>query len=196
MTTGRRAYLIVVLALAAQRLLELRLSRRNEALIRAAGGREHAPHQVTWMKVIHTSWFAAMLVEVFAGRRPFHPWLAGPAALLFLAGQALRYAAIRTLGWRWTIRVMTVPGAPPVTSGLYRAIRHPNYVGVALEVAAVPLLHSAYLTAAVYTLANALLLAARIRAEERALDQANDYYRSFAGRPRFLPQVSHDASTA
>jgi methyltransferase len=76
------------------------------------------------------------------------------------------------LKWRWTIRVMTIPGLPPVKNGIYRYLRHPNYVGVILEVLAAPLLHSAYLTAITFSLANLLLLSARVRTENRALLEA------------------------
>jgi methyltransferase len=110
-----------------------------------------------------------MLLEVFAGRRKFHSRLAALAFGVFAAGQALRLIAIRTLGWRWSTRVMTVPGQPPVRRGIYRYIRHPNYLGVALEILAAPLLHSAYLTSATFGVANLLLLRDRIRREEQAL---------------------------
>ena len=106
-----------------------------------------------------------------------------------LAGQGLRYAAIHTLGERWTVRVMTLPGAAPVTHGIYHFIRHPNYLGVMLEIAAVPLIHSAYLTAITFSIANGLLLAWRIRTEEAALNEQNNYEQSFADRPRFLPKL-------
>jgi methyltransferase len=66
---------------------------------------------------------------------------------------------------------MTLPEAPLVTNGIYRYLRHPNYVGVTLEMAAVPLLHNAYGTAVLFTIANAGLLSIRIRAEEEALGQ-------------------------
>ena len=114
----------------------------------------------------------ARLLEVFAGRRKFHPRLAALALSLFAAGQALRLTAIRTLGWRWSTRVMSVPGpsGAPVQHGIYRYMRHPNYLGVELEILAAPLLHSAYLTSAVFGVANALLLRDRIRREEQALE--------------------------
>jgi methyltransferase len=162
-------FIAIVLALAAQRLLELRWSRRNQARILATGGREHAPGHFGVMKVVHVAWFVAMIVEVFGLARPFVPALAACALLIFLIGQSLRYAAIRTLGWRWTVRIMTLPDAPLIRSGIYRYMRHPNYLGLVLEIAAVPLLHTAYLTAILFTLANACVLAVRIRAEERAL---------------------------
>jgi methyltransferase len=136
------------------------------------GGREHAPETYRWIVVLHAAWFAAMLLEVFAARRKFSPRLAALALSLFAVGQALRLTAIRTLGWRWSTRVMTVPGPgrAPVQHGIYRYLRHPNYLGVELEILAVPLVHSAYLTSAVFGVANALLLRDRIRREERALE--------------------------
>ena len=161
-----------VAALGMQRLFELRLSRHNERRILLNGGREHAPETYRWIVILHAAWFAAMLLEVFAGRRTFRPRLAALAFSLFAAGQALRLAAIRTLGWRWSTRVMSVPGPAGalVLHGIYRHIRHPNYLGVQLEILSAPLVHSAYLTSAVFGVANALLLRDRIRREEQALD--------------------------
>ena len=157
-----------------QRIYELRLSRRNEALIRARGGREHAAWQMPIMKALHAGWFIAMLAEVYGLHRPFLPGLSVLAMLTLLAGQSLRYAAILSLQWRWTVKVMTLPGLPSVRKGIYRYMRHPNYLGVVLEILATPLLHSAYVTATVFSLANALLLWARIRAEARALREAEN----------------------
>ena len=140
--------------------------------MRQLGGREHAPETYRWIVGLHAAWFASMLLEVFAGKRKFHPQLAALALGLFAAGQALRLTAIRTLGWRWSTRIMTVPvprGAL-VQHGIYQYIRHPNYLGVELEILSVPLVHSAYLTSAAFGLANALLLRDRIRREEQALE--------------------------
>ena len=162
----------LVILLALQRCYELRLSAKNEAIIRSLGGREHAAWQVQAMKVLHAGWFIAMLVEVYAFDRPFLPAVSLLALVVLLIGQSLRYAAILSLGWRWTVKVMTIPGLPLVRQGIYRYLRHPNYLGVGLEIFAVPLLHSAYLTAIVFSLANALLLSARIQTEDRALLEA------------------------
>ena len=161
-----------IAALGLQRLFELRLSRRNERRILLNGGREHAPGTYRWIVTLHAAWFAAMLLEVFAGRRKFHPALATMALSLFAAGQALRLTAIRTLGWRWSTRVMTVPGGALVHHGIYRYLRHPNYLGVELELVSAPLLHSAYITSTVFGIANTLLLRDRIRREEQALEEA------------------------
>ena len=178
----RLLFLGFVAALGMQRLFELRLSRRNEQWMRRRGGREHAPGTYRQIVVLHAAWFAAMLLEVFAGRRKFHLQVAVLALSLFGAGQALRLTAIRTLGWRWSTRILTVPGEAQVQHGIYRYIRHPNYLGVELEILAAPLVHSAYLTSAVFGAANLLLLRARIRREEQALEEEDRYRESFEGR--------------
>jgi len=180
-------FLGVIVAIAAQRLWELRISDRNETALRAQGGYEVGAGHMNVMRLLHTAWLVAMPLEVFLLDRPFVPWLAALAAVGLVAGQALRYAAIRTLGPRWTVKIMILPEAPAVSSGLYRRIRHPNYVGVMLEIAFVPLLHTAWLSAVVFTILNALLLRVRIRTEEQALREANDYDDALGSVPRFVP---------
>ncbi|MDQ3034304.1 MAG: isoprenylcysteine carboxyl methyltransferase [Myxococcota bacterium] len=184
---SRAAFTILVIAVALQRLWELRRSARHEARIRAAGGREHAPAQMPWMRALHASWLVAMLVEVWVLSAAFDLTIAIGAGALFVIGQALRLAAMHQLGWRWTVKVMTVPGEKAVASGIFRHVRHPNYLGVILEIAALPLIHGAWLTSFVYTVANAALLRARIAAEERALREDSDYDALHEGRPRFVP---------
>ena len=97
------------------------------------------------------------------------PALAAAMALLVVLAMALRYWTIATLGDRWTTRVLVLPGAPLVTGGPFRFLRHPNYLAVAVEIFAIPLLHCAWLTAALWGGANLAVLAVRIRVEERAL---------------------------
>jgi len=173
----------------AQRLWEMRLSRAHERKLRSAGATEHARAQMPWMVALHAAWLAAMLLEVWLLERPFSLALAVPALLLFALGQSLRLCAMRALGERWTVRVITpAQGGAPITDGIYRYLRHPNYLGVALEVLALPLVHGAYLSALSFSLLNAVLLCVRIRAEERALSATSSYAAAFAGRPRFIPQ--------
>lgn len=189
MQRSRALFLLTLAALGLQRLWELRLSRRNASRLLAAGGREHAAAHYRTMKLLHGGWFLAMIGEVFGLRRRFYPRLAAVAAILFLGGQSLRQLAIRTLGPRWTTRVITLPGEEPVSDGIYHYLRHPNYLGVILELAAVPLLHTAYLTSAFFSLANAWLLRTRIRAEETALTADNQYETHLGERARFFPWV-------
>ncbi len=182
-------FTLLWVALVAQRLWELRLSRQHERKLRRDGAIEHAAAQMPWMTALHASWLLATLLEVWLLGRPFHLWLFLPALALFALGQTLRLAAMRSLGERWTVRVITpLRGEAPVHTGLYRHLRHPNYLGVALEIAAFPLLHGAYLSALVFSALNALLLRARIRAEERALCATSGYAALFRGAPRFVPR--------
>ena len=181
------AYVILILAVAAQRMLEVRVSRLNEAELRARGGLEQAHAQMPFMVALHGAWLVATLAEVLLRERPFRLSLAVPALLVFCVGQVLRIAAITALGSRRTVKVMVVPDESPVTSGIFRYVRHPNYLGVILEIAALPLIHGAWLTALVFSIGNGVLLRARIRAEERALADTSDYRARFAERPRFLP---------
>ena len=189
MSASQGGFVALVAIVGVQRLWELDKSRVHELAILKAGGREHAPGQMAIMRALHGAWLLAMVVEVLALDRPFSAAIALPALIVFAVGQALRTVAMRTLRDRWTVKIMTLPGTPPVERGVYRWLRHPNYVGVALEIGALPLVHGAWLTSVCFTLANGALLRARILAEEKALTLDNGYGAVLAQRPRFLPRL-------
>lgn len=157
-----------VVALAVQRFFELALAARHEVRLRAMGAREHARGHFPLFVFLHVLFPLALLFEVFRlGARPPAAW---PLWLALLgAAQALRFAAIQALGDRWHVRIWVVPGLAPVTSGPYRLLRHPNYLAVTVELLAGPLLFGAWRTAILVSALNAVALAIRIRAEERAL---------------------------
>ena len=164
------AYVVLVLAVALERLVELVVAKRNLAWALERGGVQTGSAHYPFMVVLHTALLVGCLVEVLALHRPFVPALGWPMVVLVLAAQGLRWWCIRTLGPQWNTRVVIVPGLPLVGGGPYRFLRHPNYVAVVLEGLALPLAHSAWLTAVVFTVANAALLTVRIRTEARALD--------------------------
>ncbi|HEY6880549.1 MAG TPA: isoprenylcysteine carboxylmethyltransferase family protein [Polyangiales bacterium] len=191
------AYVGLLACVVVQRLLEVRVSKRHEAALKARGASEHAAAQMPWMVALHASWLACCLLEVWFFQRPFRLWLGVLSLLVFALGQVLRLLAISALGERWTVKIITLPGAPAVSHGIFRYLRHPNYLGVILEIAALPLVHGAWLTALVFSLANGVLLYARIRAEEQALRDTGDYRERFANKSRFLPwrpQEAHERS--
>lgn len=183
----RLLYTALVLLAAAGRLLELRVANRNRRALLARGGIEMGSGHYPWMVALHTAWLIACLAEVWLLGRPFLPWLGIPALALFLAAFALRYWVISTLGERWTTRIVVLPGVPPITGGPYRWLRHPNYLAVVLEIASLPLVHTAWLTALVFSLLDGILLRVRIRAEEEGLSRLSDYDEAFAERPRLIP---------
>jgi methyltransferase len=155
---------VLVLLVAAQRLGELVLSRRNERRLKAAGAVEHGAGHYPVMVALHAGWLVALFVAVPAEAVPVWPLL-----ILFLVVQGLRVWVIASLGERWTTRVVVPPDAPPVRRGPYRWLDHPNYWIVAAEIALLPAMFGAWAILAVFSIANAALLAWRIRVEDRAL---------------------------
>ena len=164
------AYLVLILVTGAERIVELVLSTRNARAAFAQGGVEYGKRHFPWMVALHTGLLLACLAEVYAGDRPFLPWLGWPMLALVILSQALRYWCIASLGPQWNTRVIVVPGLRLVTRGPYRWLRHPNYVAVVVEGFGLPLVHTAWVTALAFTVFNAvLLLAFRIPTENRAL---------------------------
>ena len=162
-------YVVLIAAFAVERLAELVISKRNIAWSLERGGREFGAGHYPAMVVLHTGLLVGALVEVLVAHRPFLPWLGAPMLVIVVAAQSLRWWCISTLGRRWNTKIVVLPTVPLITAGPYRWIRHPNYVAVVAEGIALPLVHTAWITAAVFTMLNAWLLTVRIRAENHAL---------------------------
>jgi methyltransferase len=163
------AYVLLIVAVALERLAELVVSNRNRAWSRAHGGLEFGAGHYPVMVVLHTGLLAGCLVEAIALHRPFIAALGWPMLAIVLAAQGLRWWCIATLGPQWNTRVVVVPGAARVTGGPYRFLSHPNYVAVVAEGAALPLVHTAWITALAFVVLNAALLRKRIKVENAAL---------------------------
>jgi methyltransferase len=162
-------YLVLIVAITGERLAELIVSKRNWEWSRERGGTEVGAGHYPAMVALHTALLAGCLIETFALHRPFIPALGWPMLAVVVAAQALRWWCITTLGPQWNTRVIVVPGASRVSGGPYRFVSHPNYVAVVAEGIALPLVHTAWVTAAVFTALNAVLLRSRITVENRAL---------------------------
>lgn len=162
-------YLALIAAVAVERLVELVVSKRNRAWSLARGGTEYGFGHYPFMVVLHIGLLVACVLEPLQLDRPFIPALGWPMLAVVFAAQALRWWCIGTLGPQWKTRVIVIPGASRVVAGPYRWLPHPNYVAVVLEGFALPLVHTAWLTAAVFTVLNALLLRTRLRVENTAL---------------------------
>ena len=162
-------YVLLIAAVAGERVAELVVSNRNLAWSRTRGGIEFGAGHYPVMVVLHTGLLVGCLAEVIFLHRPFLPALGWPMLAIVVAAQALRWWCITTLGRQWNTRVVVVPGAPRVSGGPYRLIPHPNYVAVIAEGVALPLVHTAWITALVFTVLNAALLTTRITTENNAL---------------------------
>ncbi len=166
------AFFFLVLIMYLERLYELKISKRNNQIILARGGRIHeTPGLAKAMRVVNLSWFPVMLLEVFLLDRMISPMIGAPAAFVVAFTNLLRLMSMQALGYRWTIDIATLP-LPPVRTGIYRFARHPNYIGVLLEIPALPLIHGAWLTSIVYGIANAVFMFKKIRVEEEKLEEA------------------------
>lgn len=149
-----------------QRLAELVIAARNTKALKAQGAVEIGASHYPVMVALHASWLIVLWLTV--GGRPVNLPLLGVFALL----QAGRIWVLATLGRRWTTRIIVLPGAPLVTRGPFRFVKHPNYCIVVAEIAVLPLVFGLGWVAALFTLLNAAMLWVRIGTEHRALYRA------------------------
>jgi methyltransferase len=162
-------YILLIAAVAVERVVELVVSTSNLAWSRARGGVEFGVNHYPTMVTLHTYLLVGCLVEVIALHRPFVALLGWPMLALAVGAQVLRWWCITTLGPQWNTRVIVIPDAPRVTGGPYRFFSHPNYVAVVVEGIALPLVYGAWITALVFTVLNIALLRTRILVENAAL---------------------------
>ena len=156
-------YLLVAL-IVVQRLIELMIARVNTKRLLANGGVEHGANHYPLIVTLHAAWLVSLVVFVPA-EATINPML----LVIFIALQLSRVWVLTSLGRYWTTRVITVPGQPLVKRGPFRLVRHPNYLIVAAELIVVPLIAGVWELSVVFGIANALVLAWRIRVEEQAI---------------------------
>jgi methyltransferase len=181
------AFLGLLLLVALLRLVELRISRRHQEEMIARGAAKVDEPRFRWMVLLHTAVLIGAAVETVFLRRPFIPVLAAVMFVVFLAANAVRWWVIRTLGEHWNVQVMDSTRLGVITSGPFRFVRHPNYAAVFAEMLALPLIHTAWITAVAGSIAHMAVLAQRLSTEERVLFANPDYRAAMAGKPRFLP---------
>ena len=162
-------FVLLIGAVAVERVVELVISQRHIRWALDRGGKELGGAHYPAMVAIHVWLLVGSVLEVLLLSRVFLPWLGWPALVGVVLAQALRWWCIRTLGPQWSTRIVVVPGAGRVTSGPYRKLRHPNYVAVVVEGVCLPLVHTAWITATTFSVANAWVLRQRVVAENEAL---------------------------
>jgi methyltransferase len=180
-------FLGLLLAVALLRLVELRISKRHQQEMTARGAAKVQEPKFRWMVLLHTAVLLGAALEVVLLKRPFIPWLAAPMFAVFLGANAVRWWVIRSLGTHWNVQVVDSTRLGVVTTGPFRYVRHPNYAAVFAEMLALPLIHTAWITAAVGAIAHMGVLAERLSTEERVLFANPDYRAAMTGKPRFLP---------
>ena len=180
-------FLALLLAVAAMRIVELRISKRHQKDMQAQGASKAKDPIFPVMAMFHTLLLIGAAVEVVVLHRPFIPALAVPMLVLFIFANIVRWWVIRTLGQHWNVEVMDSTKLGVITTGPFRYVRHPNYAAVFLEMVVLPLIHTAWITALAGAIAHIIVLSARLSAEERVLFANPDYAAAMSSKPRFLP---------
>lgn len=177
---------VLVLAIAALRLLELNVSRRRTASLIARGAGKVSEPYFQAMVAVHCSILMGSLIEASLRADP-PPALSATMLAVVVAANALRLWVIATLGQHWNVRIIASLPLGVVSDGPFRFIRHPNYLAVFVELLALPLVGGAWITAAAGAVLHAWVLYHRIRREERMLMGDAEYRARMGRKPRFVP---------
>jgi methyltransferase len=183
------AYICLLVLVGIERLVEVAISRRNQSKLIEQGVQKIREPHFPWLVLFHAMVLVAAGAEVLFLHRPLIPALAIAMGAVFILSNALRYWVIHLLAGLWNVQIMDSGRIGIVTSGPYRWVRHPNYVGVVLEVFSLPMIHTAWITAIVGTVGYFEILRRRIKIEDSVL-MANPAYREAMGdKPKFFPRL-------
>jgi methyltransferase len=188
-------FLGVLIAVALLRGVELAISRRNQRRLEAQGVLKARDPYFHWMVLLHAAVLAGAALEVLWLNRPLIPAVAIVTGALFALANAVRWWVIRTLGTHWNVQVMDSASLGVISTGPFRLVRHPNYAAVFIELAALPLIHTAWLTALVGSVGHAWVLSRRLAVEEAVLLRSARYRATVALKPRFIPRLFAERAT-
>jgi methyltransferase len=180
-------YFVFLALVAVERLVEMRISGRHQEQLTQRGIPKRPDPRFRWMVGLHSGLLAGAAIEVLVFHRRFLPVFGTAMVALFGLATALRWWAIHSLGAHWNVQIMASGSLGVVSRGPYRWVRHPNYLGVFLEMLALPLIHGAWITATIGAAFHAWILRHRIALEESVLEADSGYREVMAGKPRFLP---------
>src|SRR5579863_1694206 len=180
-------FIALLLAVAAMRMVELRISKRHQREMASRGAEKAKDSIFPVMAMFHTLVLVGAAVEVVFFHRPFLPALAIPMIALFVFANIVRWWVIRTLGQHWNVEVMDSTRLGVITTGPFRYVRHPNYAAVFVEMIALPLIHTAWITAIAGSCLHLWAIRKRLEAEEPPLLADPEYRAAMAAKPRFVP---------
>jgi len=183
-------YFIFLGVFAARKVMDQRLSNKNIRKLEAT--RNILPNRDTalaWLKITHIVFFVMTPAEIILLKRTFIPSLGISMAILFLLATLLRQWSTRLLSAQWNSKVVIPRDLYPVSTGPYRAVRHPNYLAMSLELLSASLMYSAFISAATVGVLNLYAVIKRIHAEEEVLFQVPAYRRTMEGKARLIPGI-------
>lgn len=180
----------IILLYIIQRVGELLLSKSNEAWLKQHHqALESDPRESVRMKIFHSVWFVALVVESNYRHSFQAPFLSLFIYLVLLGCMMVRIHSMGQLKKFWSVKIFSMESPVIATGGLYRYVRHPNYFIVVCELLLIPFLFKAYFTMIFFSLFNLYILSKRIQTEESVLMQHPDYRKHFSDKKRFLPFI-------
>ncbi|WP_088044095.1 isoprenylcysteine carboxyl methyltransferase family protein [Bacillus sp. EAC] len=162
---------LIFLFIIVQRLFELKIAKNNEKKLKMRGAIELGQAHYKYFIILHSTFFISIVVENYFieyVKLSFFTFLFS----LFLILQLARVWVISTLGERWNTKIIVLPNEKLINKGLYKYIKHPNYLIVTLELIIIPIMFHAYITTVIFSISNLILLKVRIREENKALLQS------------------------
>ncbi|QKE71920.1 hypothetical protein HPK19_03475 [Arthrobacter citreus] len=162
---------IIFLFIIIQRVVELGIAKNNEKKLKQRGAIEFGQAHYKYFIILHSMFFLSIFIENY-----FIPYVEMEfftfLLILFIILQLARVWVISTLGERWNTKIIILPNEKLVKDGLYKYIKHPNYIIVTIELLVIPIMFHAYITTVVFSISNLMLLKVRIREENKALLQS------------------------
>lgn len=152
-----------------QRLIELRIAAKNEQWMKKHGALEVGKEHYKYFIILHVCFFISLLIETNILSLFKQISFYFPMFFLFLMAQVGRISCMLSLGKFWNTKIIVIPNVIFIKKGLYKYVRHPNYIIVLIELFVIPLMFGAFITAFIFPLLHILLMFIRIPAEERAL---------------------------
>ena len=162
-------FIIFITVVIVQRISELILAKNNEKYLKSNGAIEYDKKGYKYIVLMHNLFFVSLIMEFFFLQRELNQYWQ-MLLIIFICTQLLRYWAIFTLGKRWNTKILVLPNTELIRSGVYKYLKHPNYIAVIIEIAVIPLLFSCYFTAIGFSILNLIVVRRRIQIEEEALN--------------------------
>jgi methyltransferase len=159
-------FIIFILFLIFQRLAELYVSSKNEKWLLRNGAVEYGKGHYPYIVAMHILFIVSIIAEYIWRDNTTASY---PLIIMFFVLIVIKVIVILTLGHYWNTKIYKVPGTRPVATGIYKYIKHPNYIIVICEIVIIPLAFGLYYTAVVFTILNAIMLTVRIKKENEVL---------------------------
>jgi methyltransferase len=156
-------FIIFISAFILQRISELIIARRNETWLRAQGAVEYGKAHYPFIVLLHFFFILSLIFEYSHRRADIDIFF----LFLFITLLATKIWVISSLGKYWNTKILRIPEMSPIKKGLYKYLKHPNYIIVVCEFIVVPMVFHLYWTMIIFSILNAMMLTIRIREEEK-----------------------------